>query len=597
MVVITASVGAGHDGAAVEWARRLRDHGFEVDIHDFLTVLGRILGESMRDAYETVLHRVPWVYALLFRLTALPHGAAMLARNLMTPFLSKLGALFPPDTVAVVTTYPMAGQLLGKLRRRGALAVPAFTFLTDFSVHRLCVAPGIDAYYVLHAVSAAQARALGATEVVITGPLVSGRFRPASAADRRLARERFGLPAGERLALLVAGSWGVGDVEHAATEIAATGVAMPVVVCGRNTALRERLDEAGLGCPLGWVEDMPALMQAVDVLVENAGGLTSLEAMACGLPVASYRPIPGHGRTNAAALDEAGVSTWIRTPSELRATLAELVEGPRGRRQRAAGLALFAADPTAVAVQAIEGAGRRDGHPGTVGGRTAAVIGRKGPLAAGNRWARRVVVAVATAVVVGWNMTVGTQLAVAHGFDAARPGGRGEVFVIVHPGPETSLDPAAVRLLQARQVAVAVDAPLLHHRPDLARTLAASGLTLVNAGGGPPYRTGIVGGRSAIRHTAAAVQRVGGRPLEFYLSNGDLDAVDLGTAAYLHETIVLPNQHVSGGSLIPSLRQGEIVLVECAQRPDCGLATTLAGLDRQTAGQPMRVGSLAELRG
>ncbi len=595
MVVITASVGAGHDGAAVEWARRLRDQGFEVDIHDFLAVLGRILGEGMRDAYETVLHRAPWVYALFFRLTALPYGVTMIARNLLAPFLPKLGGLFPSDTVAVVTTYPMAGQLLGKLRRRGELAAPVFTFLTDFSVHRLCVAPGVDAYYVLHAVSAAQARALGATEVVITGPLVSDRFRPASTVDRRLARERFGLPAGERLALLVAGSWGVGDVERTATEIVATGAAVPVVVCGRNAALRERLDEAGLGYPLGWVEDMPALMQAVDVLVENAGGLTSLEAMACGLPVASYRPIPGHGRTNAAALDEAGVSAWIRTSSELRATLAELVAGPRGQRQRAAGLALFAADPTAVAIEAIEAAGWRDGR--TAGGRTVAAVRWKGPAAAGNRWARRAAVAVATAVVVGWNMTVGTQLAVAHGFDSARPGGRSEVFVIVHPSLDTRLDPAAVRLLQERQIAVAVDAPLIHHRPDLARTLVTSGLTLVNAGGGPPYQTGIVSGRSAIRRTAAAVQRAGGRPPEFYLNDGDLDAVDLGTAAYLHETIVLPNQHVSGGSVILPLRRGEIVLVECAERPDCGLAVTLAGLDRWTAGPSMRVGSLAELRG
>ena len=35
---------------------------------------------------------------------------------------------------------------------------------------------------------------------------------------------------------------------------------------------------------LGWTDDMAGLMAACDVMVENAGGLTSLEAMAAGLP-------------------------------------------------------------------------------------------------------------------------------------------------------------------------------------------------------------------------------------------------------------------------------------------------------------------------
>lgn len=86
-------------------------------------------------------------------------------------------------------------------------------------------------------------------------------------------------------------------------------------------------------------------MHAADVLVQNAGGLTSLEAFACGLPVASYRCIPGHGLTNAAALDEAGAAVWIRDPADLKAVLCDLIDGPLGRRQRAAGFALFAQSP------------------------------------------------------------------------------------------------------------------------------------------------------------------------------------------------------------------------------------------------------------
>jgi hypothetical protein len=171
------------------------------------------------------------------------------------------------------------------------------------------------------------------------------RFRAADAGERRAARARFGLPPRTPLALLVAGSWGVGPVRQVAREIRDSGAAVPVVVCGRNHALADQLRADGIEHTFGWTDDMPGLMHAADVLVQNAGGLTSLEALATGLPVASYRCIPGHGLTNAAALHEAGIAAWIRDPADLGAVLADLIDGPAGRRQRAAGHALFAARP------------------------------------------------------------------------------------------------------------------------------------------------------------------------------------------------------------------------------------------------------------
>jgi processive 1,2-diacylglycerol beta-glucosyltransferase len=78
--------------------------------------------------------------------------------------------------------------------------------------------------------------------------------------------------------------------------------------------------------------------------------------MACGVPVLTYRPIPGHGTANAAAMARAGVSRWVRTPAGLGPALVELVDGDGGRTQCAAGLVLFESDPaTAVADLAKSG--------------------------------------------------------------------------------------------------------------------------------------------------------------------------------------------------------------------------------------------------
>jgi UDP-N-acetylglucosamine:LPS N-acetylglucosamine transferase len=73
---------------------------------------------------------------------------------------------------------------------------------------------------------------------------------------------------------------------------------------------------------------MPAALAAVDAVVQNAGGFTSLEALASGVPMLSYRTIPGHGETNADALDRSGLVPWVRSPEDLAPALGQvLAEG------------------------------------------------------------------------------------------------------------------------------------------------------------------------------------------------------------------------------------------------------------------------------
>ncbi|MEU2624362.1 glycosyltransferase [Streptomyces sp. NPDC007157] len=345
IAIISAGVGAGHDGAAAGLAQRLTEHGFRVDRHDFLDLLPAQAGRLLCGTYHRMLTWMPEGYQRLYAATDRAARPGVVWRALFRAAERRTLRALAPDTCAVVSTYPGASQVLGALRRRGLLTVPAFTYLTDFSVHALWVAPGIDAHLAVHPVPAAQAHAQGAAAVTVAGPVTDRRFIPATAGQRAAARDRFALPGHGPLALLVAGSWGVGPVRRAAAEIQETGVAVPVVVCGRNQALADQLRRDGIEHAFGWVDDMPGLMHACDVLVQNAGGLTSLEAFAAGLPVVSYRCIPGHGHTNAAALDEAGLAAWIRDPAALGPILAELLHGPRGEDQRAAGLALHRSAP------------------------------------------------------------------------------------------------------------------------------------------------------------------------------------------------------------------------------------------------------------
>jgi processive 1,2-diacylglycerol beta-glucosyltransferase len=350
VLIISASMGAGHDGAARELRKRLESRGHDVTVVDFLTMMPFKLGAFCRWTYETQLKTMPWSYELSYKALGFAApvvwGPVVRLMSLLTRRAIKRELRSTrPD--AVVSTYPMASLVLGRMRKKKWLRVPVATYLTDFAVHPLWVHPGVDLHLAVSPVSAETAGKRGGHDNRASGPLVADRFRD-KAADRDEMRRRLGIEHDERVVLVVAGSWGVGDVPKTLRSITGAGPYHPITVCGHDDKLRSALLEEGLGgTVLGWTDEMPALMATADALVENAGGLTAMEAFAAGLPVITFHPIAGHGKDNARFMSGSGVSRYAHDDDELREVLhLATAPGPERDEMVAAGRALFAGDPT-----------------------------------------------------------------------------------------------------------------------------------------------------------------------------------------------------------------------------------------------------------
>lgn len=354
-MIVSASMGGGHDGAARELAARLERHGVESTVVDFLHAFPRPLAHVWRWIYITQLRRFPESYErsyqLFYRHPRLWGPFVRFQRSLAGRRTMRWIRRHRPDVI--VSTYSFASLVLGRLKEEGKTAVPVVNFMPDFGVHPRVVHPALDLNLAIHPVAAASAQRFVSVPTIATGPAVPERFRhvPHERAHRRAT---LGLGDDDRMVLVVAGSWGVGHgIDHTLQALVDAGDLHVVAVCGNDEELRARLERRGLGTVIGWTDDMAGLIGASDVVVENAGGLTSLEAFTAGVPIVSHRPIPGHGRDNVRGMVEAGVTTAPCDDVELVAVVRELAhDGPRRAAQVAAASAMFVEDP-AVRIAAL----------------------------------------------------------------------------------------------------------------------------------------------------------------------------------------------------------------------------------------------------
>ena len=356
VVVLGANMGAGHEGVGRELARRLAGFGVATQLVEIGELLPAGWGRGLTGFYKFMACRAQWLYEATFRLQmSTPAGSSPVLFPLDVVAERRLASLVEREKPAlIVSTFHLSSQVAGRMRLAGRLEVPVASFVLDFHVHGMWVHQGVDAHLLLHGSQASQVERRGGRRPVVCGPVVRPVFDLGTPGwERGAARTSLGLADRDLCVLVAGGSWGVGKVAETFALVAEDGRFFPVGVAGHNPGLERSLRAtrraARTGMVLGWVEDMDRLMAAADVVVENAGGLTAMEAMARGVPVVTYAPIAGHGRANALAMAEAGVSAYAHGPSELLSFL-EMFARPTPARHRVVSEArsMFGTDPAAL---------------------------------------------------------------------------------------------------------------------------------------------------------------------------------------------------------------------------------------------------------
>jgi UDP-N-acetylglucosamine:LPS N-acetylglucosamine transferase len=333
-------MGAGHDRVAHELASRLSAVRAGAEVIDVLDLLPLRSGQGLRRFYAWTTRHAPWLYAGIYRIFFTSPRAPKISPLTVLAASRLEEQVRQRAPVALVSTFHVAAQIAGHLRERGRLPVPSHVMINDFAVHRLWLHPGNDGYLCPTSAVARDVSAATGRPAWCHAPLVHASFLR-SGRETTGVHDRLGVGSHDRLVLISAGSWGVGRVREAARVLADSGRYRPVVLCGENERLRRRLGRIEACVPLGWRDDLPELMAAGYALVDNAAGLTAKEAIAAGVPVIGYRPIPGHGRDGVRAMAQAGLSVYAPDATALLAALDRLGSPAERHGQVARASAVF----------------------------------------------------------------------------------------------------------------------------------------------------------------------------------------------------------------------------------------------------------------
>jgi UDP-N-acetylglucosamine:LPS N-acetylglucosamine transferase len=357
ILILTASVGEGHDLPARTLTEQLRVEAPEVDVvvEDGLIAMGRGFVLVNERAPGVVFHRFHWIWDAAFWLFVRFGPTRRVTQALVRSFGSRgvLRLVRRVDPDVVVSVYPMTTEVLGGLRRRGRLDVPVVAAITDLAAMHYWAAPGVDLHLVTHPESIDEVREVAGDGAEVQ--VVHGLTRPefSAACDPVLARRTLGLPPDGKVVLVSGGGWGVGDLASAVdAALDLEAVSLVACLCGRNEPLRARLDarygEVDRVRVVGFTEQMSEWLAAGDALVHSTAGLTVLEAYVRGCPTISFGWGRGHIRANNEAFRRYGIAEVARSRRELAVALTGALAA-----RRAPGLALAALPSAASLVLAL----------------------------------------------------------------------------------------------------------------------------------------------------------------------------------------------------------------------------------------------------
>ena len=301
ILLLSANTGEGHNSTSRAIVDVLQEQGHTSHILDALSYLSPSFSKFICSCHNRIYRYAPKLFSA---------GYGMMEK--ITPYSEELSPMYEvlrlgapklyrriraEEYDAVICVHPFSGIMMTEVRKEYNLNIPCYFVSTDYTCSPTVEQCRMDGYFIPHPDLTPEFTQVGLPRRLLIPSGIPVRQTFYTKEDKLQVRSRLGLPAEGRLILLMTGSMGCGPLERIVKSLHGQ---LPqnttlVTICGSNEKLHDSLLELQLPNlrVLGYTKEVPAYMDAADIIITKPGGLSSTEAANKHLPMVFINTVGG----------------------------------------------------------------------------------------------------------------------------------------------------------------------------------------------------------------------------------------------------------------------------------------------------------------
>jgi UDP-N-acetylglucosamine:LPS N-acetylglucosamine transferase len=243
----------------------------------------------------------------------------------------------------VVSVHPLTQHVVAKILKELNLTeqVPLVTVVTDpcYGFWKSWACDDVSLYLVANDEARRQLLDYGVSpeRIKISGMPVDPKFHEVNEADAQIARKAYGLDPDKFTVFLNAGWIGGGNIPQIFRELVRGELDVQAIfLAGKNEQLRLQAEQIAKHAKfpvkvIGYSDEIEKLMQSANVMISKLGGLTTFEALACGLPIivdATTKPMPQEAGT-VQLISDRGAGIMLKNSIDIVPTIRDLIGNSR----------------------------------------------------------------------------------------------------------------------------------------------------------------------------------------------------------------------------------------------------------------------------
>ncbi len=299
ILILTCNTGGGHNSAALALKSYFDKHNVTCDIADFLGFGKEIANNIICNGHVFIYRHAPKLFEIGYKISEneTTKRKETIIYKYCSKYAKKLYEFLQQNKYdCIISVHVFASLALDYIKKNLDPLIYACHVSTDYTCYPEIANTDLDKYFIAHKkLENAHAECgIDTKKLVSCGIPVRDVFFEEKI-SKEDARKALNITNDKKLIIIAGGSMGCGPIEDIAVSLISNyqNECNVAVICGSNEKLYDTLKKYPKLILYGFVSDIEVHMQAADILITKAGGLTITEAAALSLPIVFVNAVSG----------------------------------------------------------------------------------------------------------------------------------------------------------------------------------------------------------------------------------------------------------------------------------------------------------------